>query len=193
MSQDNKSYSESMISLLSTSKTINNPYFLWIIWVLFLLTLISSLFIMKLQLLDNKELDTGLLQLFLTTLGILFTISFVANEWRKRLPINSKEFVEKFYKDFSISENNFKIVEKKRFSLYKNLLQYKNNIYIGIHLEEDNFYIYSENNEIIKNLIKNWATEIDSKNVYFNKINSGSYEERILQLQEYINFVKDFC
>lgn len=191
---------DSLISLLWTSKIINNKKFLYLIWFLFILVLWLSAFIIYLQFnlsfYDWKkfEFETWLLELILTTLGILFAISFLSNEWKEKIFIDN--FIDFFYENFEFDKKytNFEFVKKWRYSSYKNLVKFKHNeyeIFIWFYLPGKEFYIYSDNKEILENFKKNWAEETSPKNVFLWKKEFTSYKELFKEINTYMNFIEE--
>lgn len=179
--------SDNLISLLGNSTAINNKYSLFIIWTLFLGVLIFSFFVIHLQF-NWKEIDTWLLELFLTTLGILFVISYLAFE--AKIQKSPRKFLKNFYKFYTNEDDKVKIIKEWKFSEFKAIVKYEK-VIIWINLEYDNFYFKSYEKEIIDKLVEKWAKRINSTNAWLWKNCPDSYEKRILQLQEYIDFVKN--
>lgn len=182
---------DNLISLLGNSSAINNRFSLFIIWSLFLCVLFFSFFVIYLQF-SWKNIDTWLLEIFLTTLGILFVISYLAFEARYQKTANF--FVKNFYKNFNeelIKQYWFEIYSRKvkENNYYKDLLKNKD-LSIWINLEYDNFYFRAKS-DIINKLVENWAIKLNKNNAWLWINCPDSYKKRILQLQEYINFANN--
>lgn len=142
------------------SPIISDRRTMWSIGILFALIFGFSAYIVFLPFFGSNaefEHSVPLLQTFLTVLGILFVISWTANEGRKNMP--GIDFLEEFFEDSEIEKisKNFTKSRRSRYSDYKILLKYnKDNekTQIGYNIENDNFYIYSTA-EKIKNISEN--------------------------------------
>lgn len=189
--QENFSPSNNFMLMLATSSFMGNKYFFGMITLLFLWGIGFTLYIIFLQYHEQSVFSggTGLVEMILATVGIIWSMSFVL--YTKNKQISPEEFVQVFYNKYSSQDKDIEIVRKGRFSSYKNLLKYKDIIYIGVHLEEGNFYLYTDDKNIHQKLQDNKAEKIDSKNVWLREYPEPSYEGRMKMLDEYIKFIKN--
>lgn len=185
-----------LLPIIASQSMMGNKKILWSIGVLFALVFGILAYIALLPLFgknsENLENSISLLQTFLTILGMLFAVSYAANQ--KNNQNNPEKFLENFFNNFHIERfsKNFTKSRRSRFSDYKILLKYNKDgeTQIGYNLEYDNFFIYSSKEKIEKIARENNLEKFGNSSLWLGENCSGSYNERISQLREYIDFVE---
>ena len=184
-----KGVNEKLIDLLIESEIIKNKYFSQILWLFSILILIYSFILILWTFIDIKFINyvnvwiiSNILLVFISMISILWIIYF-AKKWKEWI-INKDILKEKIFKTMAILKwnkdkiINFKLVNSKNFTNYKNFIKrtYNNiEILIWINLNHNNLYFTFRKNEDLKNEFHQYLKDINIENELFENNNYWLY------------------